>query len=102
MRRKEKLHGVDECRGGTTAVFHRQRVLTINDFVEQLGESISSIYRTVITLTELNYLNKIERNNHELGPMFLSNSFIYLAFREIVEIASPYLLELRDESRVLS
>lgn len=76
----------------------RKKVLTINDFAEGLGVSASSIYRTVVTLTELNYLKKIERNSYELGSMVLSNGFIYLASREIVEIAAPYLLELRDES----
>lgn len=74
------------------------RVLTINDFAERLGVSTSSIYRTVITLTELNYLKKIERNSYELGSMVLSNGFIYLAAREIVQVAAPYILELRDES----
>jgi len=74
------------------------RVLTINDFAENLGVSASSIYRTVVTLTELNYLNKIERNSYELGSMVLSNGFTYLSSREIVQIAAPYLLELRDES----
>ena len=74
------------------------RVLTINDFAERLGVSSSSIYRTVVTLTELNYLKKIKRNSYELGPMVLSNGFIYLAAREIVQVAAPYILELRDES----
>lgn len=76
----------------------KDRVLTINDFAERLGVSTSSIYRTVVTLTELNYLKKIERNSYELGSMVLSNGFIYLAAREIVQIAAPYILELRDES----
>lgn len=74
------------------------RVLTINDFAEGLGVSVSSIYRTVVTLTELKYLKKIERNSYELGSMVLSRGFIYLASREIVQIAAPYLLDLRDES----
>ncbi len=74
------------------------RILTINDFAERLGVSSSSIYRTVVTLTELNYLKKIERNSYELGSMVLSSGFIYLAAREIVQVAAPYILELRDES----
>jgi len=75
-----------------------KQILTINDFAEGLGTSTSAIYRTVVTLTEMKYLNKIERNSYELGPMVLSNGFIYLASREIVQIAAPYLLELRDVS----
>lgn len=74
------------------------KILTINDFAKELGVSASSIYRTVVTLKELNYLKKIERNSYELGSKVLNNGFIYLASREIVEIAAPYLLELRDES----
>jgi DNA-binding IclR family transcriptional regulator len=76
----------------------KNRILTITDFAEELGVSVSSIYRTVVTLTELNYLKKVERNSYELGPMVLSNGFCYLASREIVQIAPPYLLELRDET----
>lgn len=76
----------------------RNRVLSLNDFAKNLGVSASSIYRTVVTLTELNYLKKIDRNSYELGSMVLSNGFIYLASREIVQIAAPYILDLRDQS----
>ncbi len=76
----------------------KNQVLTINDFAEQLGVSVFTINRTVITLSQLNYLHKIERNSYELGPMVLSNGFTYLASREIVEVAAPHLLDLRDES----
>lgn len=74
------------------------QVLTINDFAERLGVSASSIYRTVVTLTEMNYLKKVGRNSYELGAMVLSNGFCYLSSREIVQVAAPYLLELRDET----
>lgn len=74
------------------------KILTINDFARELGVTASSIYRTVVTLTELDYLRKIERNSYELGSKVLNNGFIYLASREIVEIAAPYILDLRDES----
>ena len=74
------------------------KVLTINDFAEALGVSTSAIYRTVVTLTEMNYLKKLERNSYELGAKVLSNGFCYMASREIVQIAAPYLLNLRDET----
>ena len=76
----------------------RDRVLSINDFAERLEMSPSAIYRTVVTLTELGYLKKLERNSYELGHMVLNNGFRYLASREIVEIAAPYLHELRDKT----
>lgn len=76
----------------------KSRVLSINDFAEKLEMSPSAIYRTVVTLTELGYLKKLERNSYELGHMVLNNGFRYLASREIVEIAAPYLHELRDKT----
>ncbi len=75
-----------------------RRVLTVNDFAEGLGVTAPSIYRTVITLAELGYLKKTGRNAYELGPMVLSRGFCYLAAREIVQVAAPYLNELRDET----
>ena len=76
---------------------HR-RVLTIGDFAEQLNVSTSAIYRTVVTLTERNYLKKVGRNAYKLGPMVLSRGFCYLASREIVHTAAALLDELRDET----
>ncbi len=73
-----------------------RRVLTLNDFADALGVSTSSIYRTVVTLTEMQYLKKLERTSYELGARVVSNGFCYLASREIVQIAAPHLLDLRD------
>jgi DNA-binding IclR family transcriptional regulator len=75
-----------------------RRVLNVNDFAEGLGVTAPSIYRTVVTLTELGYLEKTGRNSYELGSMVLSRGFCYLASREIVEVASPHLIALRDET----
>jgi len=74
------------------------RTLTLADFADELGMSTSSIYRTVITLTELNYLKKVERNSYQLGPMVLSNGFCYLASQEVVHVVPPFLEELRDKT----
>ena len=76
----------------------QRRVLTLGDFAERLKVSTSSIYRTVVTLTELNYLKKVGRNAYELGPMVLSRGFCYLASRDIVNTAAAHLDELRDET----
>ena len=75
-----------------------RRVLKVNDFAEGVGGTAPSIYRTIITLTELGYLKKTGRNSYELGSMVLSRGFCYLASREIVQIASPHLIALRDET----
>ncbi len=80
-------------------MFTRERnVLSVNDFAKRLGVSASTIYRTVVTLTEMGYLIKTGRNNYSLGSRVLSNGFTFLASRGIVEVAAPYLLKLRDES----
>jgi DNA-binding IclR family transcriptional regulator len=76
----------------------KNRTLTLADFADELGTSTSSIYRTVITLTELNYLKKVERNSYQLGPMVLSNGFCYLASQAMVHIVPPFLEELRDKT----
>lgn len=57
-----------------------------------------AIYRTVVTLTGMNYLKKAGRNAYELVPMVLSRGFCYLASRDIVSTAAPCLEELRDET----
>jgi DNA-binding IclR family transcriptional regulator len=75
-----------------------RRVLTVSDFAAGLGVSVSSIYRTVVTLTELHYLKKVGRNSYELGPMVLSRGFCYLASRDIVQVAAPGINALRDET----
>jgi len=74
----------------------RERVLTVQDFADRLGVSVSSIYRIVTTLTEMNYLDKVARNTYQLGPQVISNGFSYLASRDIVDIAMPHLNALRN------
>ena len=65
----------------------RQRVLSIAELAERLEVSTSAIYRTIVTLTEMNYLKKAGRNAYELGPMVLSRGFCYLASRDILNTA---------------
>ncbi|MGS0468088.1 helix-turn-helix domain-containing protein [Cobetia marina] len=67
----------------------RRKVLTTNDFAEELGTTNSAIYRIVITLTDMGYLKKIARNTYELGPQVISLGFSYLASRDLVEVVAP-------------
>jgi DNA-binding IclR family transcriptional regulator len=76
----------------------RQRVLTIGELADRLNVSASAIYRTVVTLTDMQYLKKAGRNAYELGPMVLSRGFSYLASRDILTTAAGCLDELRDET----
>ncbi|SDI71624.1 IclR family transcriptional regulator [Pseudomonas panipatensis] len=76
----------------------RQRSLSMNDMAEHLGVSPSALYRIVQTLQDMGYLNKLERNQYELGARVISDGFAYLCSRDIVEIALPHLNALRDRT----
>ncbi|AOE84014.1 IclR family transcriptional regulator [Pseudomonas sp. TCU-HL1] len=76
----------------------RERSLGMNDMAERLGVSPSAVYRIVQTLVEMGYLQKAGRNAFELGARVISNGFAYLASRDIVEVAMPFLNDLRDRT----
>ncbi|MDD1784302.1 IclR family transcriptional regulator [Enterovibrio sp. ZSDZ35] len=76
------------------------RVLSTNDFAERLGVSQSSIYRIVQTLLDKNYLRKVARNAYTLGPQVVSRGFSFLAGQELVDVAAPHLMKLRDETSI--
>ena len=76
----------------------RQRVLTIGELAAGLNVSTSAIYRTVVTLIDMQYLKKAGRNAYELGPMVLSRGFSYLVSRDILTTAAGCLDDLRDET----
>ncbi|RRW40623.1 IclR family transcriptional regulator [Pseudomonas luteola] len=76
----------------------QERVLGMNDIAERLEVSVSAIYRIVVTLTEMGYLKKVSKNTFELGAKVISQGFTYLASRDLVDIAMPYLNQLRDRT----
>ena len=76
----------------------RQRSLSSNAIAERLGVSVSAIYRILVTLSEMGYLNKLGGHNFELGPQVLCDGFAYLASRDLVDIAMQPLNSLRDRS----
>ncbi|WNW10598.1 IclR family transcriptional regulator [Pseudomonas sp. DTU_2021_1001937_2_SI_NGA_ILE_001] len=73
------------------------RSLGIQDIATQLGVSTSAIYRILVTLTSTGYLNK-RNGQYELGARVINDGFSYLASRDIVDVAMPYLNELRDRT----
>ncbi|MDR2129012.1 MAG: IclR family transcriptional regulator [Burkholderiaceae bacterium] len=75
-----------------------ERVLSLGDMAARLKLTQSAIYRIVQTMTERGYLRKTARTSFELGPRVLSNGFTWLASRDIVEIAMPWLNALRDRT----
>lgn len=75
-----------------------ERSLSSNLIAERLGVSVSAIYRILVTLTDMGYLNKLGTNSYELGPQVLCDGFAYLASRDLVDIAMPRLNALRDRT----
>lgn len=80
----------------------QQRSLSQAEMAEALGVSSSSLYRIVQTLTAMGYLNKIGTNSYSLGSQVVSRGFSYLASREIVEVATPFITQLRDSTSLSS
>ncbi|MFR0693676.1 IclR family transcriptional regulator [Enterobacterales bacterium AE_CKDN230030158-1A_HGKHYDSX7] len=74
------------------------RSLGMNEMAERLEVSPSALYRIVQTLQDMGYLNRLERNQYELGARVISDGFAYLCSRDIVEIALPHLNALRDST----
>ncbi|RQW62177.1 IclR family transcriptional regulator [Vibrio viridaestus] len=77
-----------------------ERVLTTHDFAERLGVSASSTYRIIQTLLDMGYLKKVTRNAYELGPQVVSRGFAFLAGKDLVDIAAPFLNTLRDHTSI--
>lgn len=78
------------------------RALSQVEMAQGLGVSASSIYRIVQTLTSMGYLSKIGTNTYALGTQVVSRGFSYLASREIVEVAAPFITRLRDSTSLSS
>lgn len=76
----------------------RQRTLGMGEIAEQLGVSVSALYRIVHTLCEMGYLRKLGKNSYELGPQVVSDGFSYLTSRDLVDVGLPYLNALRDRT----
>jgi DNA-binding IclR family transcriptional regulator len=78
------------------------RTLTQAEIAKRFGVSSSSLYRIIQTLTNAGFLNKVSTNTYELGSKVLSSGFSYLASREIVELAAPFITKMRDSTSLSS
>jgi PcaR/PcaU/PobR family beta-ketoadipate pathway transcriptional regulator len=74
--------------------------LSLADLARAVSLTRSSAFRIAYTLAELGYLVRDEASkSYRLGPRVLGLGFAYLASIEIVEIAQPHLVALRDRTQ---
>lgn len=76
-----------------------RRKLTLSEVAATLGVTRSSAYRLLYTLGHLGFVDYDAGNkSYQLGPQVLNLGFGYLASRDLVEVAMPHLLRLRDRT----
>jgi DNA-binding IclR family transcriptional regulator len=76
-----------------------QQSLTLSGVAATLGVTRSSAYRLLYTLSALGYVAyDNSTKSYRLGPQVLSLGFGYLASRDLVEVAMPHLIRLRDRT----
>jgi DNA-binding IclR family transcriptional regulator len=69
------------------------------EMARELGIPRSTVHRLVQTLEELGYLRRGENGGaYALGPAVLAIGFEYLGSLDIVQLSSPVLARLRDET----
>jgi IclR family pca regulon transcriptional regulator len=82
-----------------TALSGDQRSLTLSEVAATLSVTRSSAYRLLYTLSALGYVAyDNSTKSYRLGPQVLSLGFGYLAARDLVEVAMPHLIRLRDRT----
>ncbi len=76
-----------------------RQALTLSEVAAALGRTHSSAYRLLYTLGALGYVAYDNSAKcYRLGPQVLSLGFGYLAARDLVEVAMPHLIRLRDRT----
>ena len=76
-----------------------RRRLTLSEVAAALGVTRSSTYRLLFTLCHLGFLAfDNESKTYALGPQVLRLGYGYLASRDLVEVAMPHLMRLRDRT----
>jgi PcaR/PcaU/PobR family beta-ketoadipate pathway transcriptional regulator len=77
-----------------------QPQLSLADLARAVGLTRSSAFRVAYTLAELGYLVRDEATkSYRLGPRVLGLGFAFLSSIEIVEVAQPHLMALRDRTQ---
>jgi DNA-binding IclR family transcriptional regulator len=73
--------------------------LTLSEVAASLEVTRSSAYRLLYTLGHLGFVDyDSETKNYALGPEVLQLGYGYLVGRDLVEVATPHLVRLRDHT----
>lgn len=89
------IRGLDILR--TLSEDHRK--MTLSEVAASLGVTRSSAYRLLYTLGHLGFVDyEADTKNYALGPEVLQLGYGYLAGRDLVEVATPHLMRLRDRT----
>lgn len=76
-----------------------RRRLTLSEVAAALGVTRSSAYRLLFTLGHMGFVTfESETKTYALGPQVLQLGYGYLAARDLVEVAMPHLVRLRDRT----
>ena len=76
-----------------------QREATLSEVAGKLGVTRSSAYRLLYTLEHLGYVaHDASTKTYALGSQVLHLGYGYLASRDLVEVAMPHLVRLRDRT----
>ena len=80
------------------SLFSRDRPgLTAPEIAQDLGLSRTTVFRILHTLQATGFVaRRDEERVYRLGPAVLSRGFVYLASLDVVELARPALIGLRD------
>jgi DNA-binding IclR family transcriptional regulator len=89
------IRGLDVLRTLSDA----RRRLTLSEVAAALNVTRSSAYRLLYTLTHLGFVAyDTQAKGYTLGPQILHLGYGYLSSRDLVEVAMPHLLRLRDHT----
>lgn len=76
-----------------------RRRMTLSEVAAALGVTRSSAYRLLFTLGHMGFVGfDAETKTYALGPQVLQLGYGYLASRDLVEVAMPHLVRLRDRT----
>ncbi|QDK35702.1 IclR family transcriptional regulator [Sphingomonas sp. IC081] len=73
---------------------------TVGEMAKRVGVSRSSAFRIVYTLEACGFLRRIEDSRrYQLGSRVLELGYSFLAGKDLIEVATPILRKLRDDTQ---